>query len=554
MKLSHGPHRQRRVDVAYGGVVSSHQQKAAGMVVTSRYLVQGLSQAELAAHRALMDGLIVPTIAEGENFWQALETARKGYSTRYVPVSQVEDGLSAGSVKAALENQVHRGERVRNKDWLVVQALTDPALRACTLLWAAFRGGGVRADDFDEVYRLLGLAVGSHRRLAILRGLERDGLLSQDRYRIFRLIGNPDEVIDATCPWWRLYFGLNILTPAVFQRFRQADGAMLAVWNVKIDPSELPRMHAELAGLVDEKLRCICRPLRDLRESERPDHLLLGTFCTTYDSRTDGVNVADSIDWRKLILMGPVADSLSKLGPWEVAAEIVRRRFVEYISERTGLQKVSLYRHVADRYGVTSANTVRSYLDGPSLVGSSAGRGFNRGRLSQVVFRVRCILAEMFPEPALESVVKDRFLRAEGIPHVDQALWNSSVRALEEEDFVVRLRTPSGTVLSLRTEPAQIVHLDLDRAEAGVRLLMSRVLMATQALNGVGRASESNADLWVVPRGALMGLRERIYDAVRSWIRVTGAPNLHLTVAQEEALGLIPGEFLLASRSMPLLP
>lgn len=522
------------------------------MVGNSQSLVQGLSQGEIAALRALMDGLIIPSIMEGGDFWASLEVMRKGYSTRYLPVGEGGGGLSAPTAKAALDTQVHRGERVRNRDWLSVQSVMGPGLRACTLFWAAFRGGGVRADDFDEVYRLLGLSVGSHRRLAILRGLERDGLLAQDRYRIFRLVGNPDEVIEATCPWWRLFFGLNILSPAVFQRFRQADGAMLATWNLRVLPAEMVEMYSHLPGIVDSHLQCVGRPLRDLRASEREEHVLMATFCGTYHSNRRRSESRAALQL-PLLLMGPVADALNKLGPWEVASEIVRRRFVELVSSKTGLDKVDLYRHLAERYGVTSANTVRAFLDAPSLEGVSAGRTFNRGRIYQLSFTIRSVLAELGADAISESILKARVAEREGTSHIDQAVWRAALRGLVEDDVVQASAGSSELQLRQSRDGFQVMAPAVERLEAGAKLLLPRVLMLVQALLA-DRDSRAEAGLWVVPRSALRGLRERIYGDINEWSRRQTAPNFHLTEEQEEDLGMVPAEFFLTARTMPLLP
>ena len=540
------------IDIVCNGMLALSLQKAAHMIVTSRSLLQGLSQVEISAHRALMDGLIIPTILMGGDFRGSLEMARKGYSTRYVGVGRIDDTLSAGLMKAALQTQVHRGERVRNKDWLQVQSVVEPALRACTLWWAAHCGGIVRADEFDEVYRLLGLAVGSHRRLAILRGLQRDGLLSQDRYRIFRRTDHSDDLIDAVCPWWRLFFGINILSPAVFQRFRQVDGPMLAAWNLRVAPDQLRNMHVELSHRVGSQLRGIARPLRDVPPQDRGDYLLVGTFCATYDAGRP-LTSPQAMEWTRLLLMGPVADAMSKLGPWEVASEIVKRRFVEQVGANVGLTKGGLYRHIAAKYGVASANTVRGFLNAPTLDGAEAGRGFNRGKLAQTAFRIRCLLAELAPGSVSEAVIKQRYLAAEGAQFVDAALWQSAIRILEEDDLVCRRQTTTGFVLSLRTAGHQLLDVGLHDAEAWVKLFMSRIIPLVQSLGSGQGDSFSSADLWVVPRVAVVGLRDRIYSSLKQWVEIADVSNHTLTEVQQSELGRKTGEFVLVARCMPLL-
>lgn len=137
----------------------------------------------------------------------------------------------------------------------------------------------------------------------MLRTLEAEGYLRQERSRVFRLVGPPEALATRLCPWWRLFYGLNILTPAIFQRFRQVEGSMLAAWHFRIAPEQVAQIHQDLTTLIAVSLGSLARPLREVKSAERGEHLLVGNFCATVPAPLSGrVEYGDGLT---LALMGP---------------------------------------------------------------------------------------------------------------------------------------------------------------------------------------------------------------------------------------------------------
>ena len=518
---------------------------------TSEYAVQGWSESELSAHRALLDGFVIPTFLQSVAFGDALEVCRVGYGTRHVGQAGHEAGMATPSTREALTYQAQRGDRIRNKDWMVAQDLVDPALKACLLFWADLHGGGVDALDFEPIFRLLGLAVGSHRRLWLLRELVAEGHLIEERRRTFRFKGHPDRGPLGLCPWWRCFFGMNMMVPSLFQRFRQVDGSMFAVWNVRLLRHEFQGLHEGIVSIVRGALGPISLPLAEVDQVRGQDYVYVANFCAVQPQQPEESHLDGDLPLR-LSLMGPCAEGLRRLGPWPVASAILKRRFVETVAEKTGLEGGPLYRYLAEHCHIRSANTVRTYLDAPSLVGEQAEQRFNRGKIYQLALVIHYVLAGALPASLSEAALRERVTLREGGRPIDIGLWTMALRHLEAEDVVVRWDTAAARHYQLR-QSALNVRAETAQVEAVAKAMMPHVSRVFTHSTRQDAGGTTAAGVWVVPRKALEVMRAQLYETIRTFMSDVMAGYNQLDDDAEQKQGLVAGDVLVCTRTMPLL-
>lgn len=221
-------------------------------------------------------------------------------------------------------------------------------------------------------------------------------------------------------------------------------------------------------------------------------------------------------------------------------------------SERTGLKGVALYDHIATRYRVRSANTVRSFMNAPTLEGPGAENTFNRGRILEMAYAIRCVLAELGPGRIPEVSLRERVGRRKGGDVLDPVYWRSAIHLLEEEDIIAR--SPGSSMVWARVHVGgERVRPDTEKVEAAAKQLLPRFLSMAQVMGSRGDASHADVHQWVIPRSAVVGLREQIYEMINSYIRRFGAPLLGMTEVEEEKLGLVSADFFLLARTRPLL-
>ena len=513
-----------------------------------------LADVELAPIRALTDGLILPALLASPAFLPAMDTARIGYSTRYQPQGNLGDAFLDSAARFARDRQTQRSERACNADWEVVWPQLLPGLMASVVMWLQMTGMSAESPEIETVLRLLGLDVGTHRRVKLMRSAVDAGLLVEPRAKLWRLAPHADEIVERECPWAPLFVGLNQVVPAAYQRFNQVPGSILSWRGLRQTPRRLRQIHERLAGKIARVCQDASSPWKAVRSGLLGHHVILATFHTLSRMESEPGLSPDLTAGQRLVFLGPVAEAMKRIGPWSVASHLVRRRFVERVQGDTGLSGVQLYEFISRRYQVRSDNSVRAFLKGPPLVQPGEQVNFNRGLIHQVAFAARNVLAQVGREELPERHLRERVGRHRGIPNFDVGVWQAAIGLLEEEDIVRRFPRPTGIAFTLRSEETALSRATLEQLEAGAKVVLSRVPYIANAVAAGEPSARAATKFWLVPRSALSSLRTQIVEAIGEVVQDATAANIELTEMDEQHRGMILGEFLVTTRILPLAP
>lgn len=512
-----------------------------------------LSESEMSPLRALMDGLVVPAFLASPSYWEALKLARAGYSTRHLAAMVEGGGRLDEATRHARDRQAQRHERTRNEDWELAGPFLASGLHAALAVWAGLYGRNLSSPDFEFVLRMLGVAAGANRRVALLRGLTKAGVLHEPSHKLWRLARPLEEILGNAGNAWKLFFGLNLIVPALYQRFHQVDGAVLSLRSVRLTWEGRAELHKRLTTFIPTLLESVAVPMPRPSEWATGNHVVFATYHALWPDNAISGTEGPLSPGPRLLLFTAVAEGLRRMGPWLVARSLVRRRFVERAAETTGFSGQRLYEHVAQHYQIRSANTVRGFLVGPSLSARDGVR-FNRGLVHELALTIRREVAESGPESVREDLLRERVQREHGSRALDQGLWHAAIRALEEEDLIRRTQGPSGAQMFRRVAQWELVGAHREKLEAGATLLLNRVQPMAVALAEDNPGTYADARLWVVPRAFLAELRRKLLEGFDRHASETGAAGLGLTTSERQLQGLSPCDVMLLARVMPLIP
>ena len=509
----------------------------------------GLAEAELAPLRAVMNGLVMPVFLASPSFREALEWARVGYSTRYLPMGYGLEPWAEHAARQARSRQAQREIRTRNGDWEKALPLLEPVLHAAALSWAETRGGALTSQDFAPLFQLLGLELTPHRRVALLRQLQGRGQLEETARKTWRV-----------APAWQTTamgsvegreaasVGLNLLVPTVFQRFNQVEGSVLSLRHLRLSTEGQLEFQRRLHGALEAVLS-------DSAPTERFDGsglVALGVFDAMYPQMEQLPSGTELRPGLRDVCLTAVAEGLSRMGPWWVARDLVCRRFVQRVSESAGLTGVGLYRHLRERYAIRSANTVRAFQRGPSLELVSGRVGFNRGQIHEVATLARLTLAEAYPEELAERTLRARVEARSQIATLDVGVWTAALRRLEDDDVLRRIDGPGGLVFVTRRAEPQLMRSGHDTLEASAKVLLTSVVAMAEALNANPVCGNARALFRIVPRRALVNLRQQMLGTLDQLVGEVTRDTLRVSPGSEQQRGLTPLDVLLVARVMPL--
>ena len=511
----------------------------------------GLAEAELAPLRAVMNGLVMPVFLASPSFREALEWARVGYSTRYLPMGYGLEPWAEYAARQARSRQAQREIRTRNGDWEKALPLLEPVLHAAALSWAATRGDPLASQDFAPLFQLLGLELTPHRRVALLRQLQGRGQLEETARKTWKvaegwkLAIHGGELREQAAA----FFGLNLIVPAIFQRFNQIEGSVLSLRHLRLPVSGRAEFHAHLGRLISEAVEENSRSASGAQD----EPVIVGLYDATVAATAPLVEAQELSSGLRQVLLTAVAESLCRAGPWWVARDILCRRFVERVSESRGLGGVALYRHLKERYGILSANTVRAFGRGPTLEMVGDRPGFNRGQIQEIATHARWVASQLYPEAVAERVFRERVERRAQIAGLDVGVWQSALRRLEEEDVLRRIETSGGSIYAARRAEPQLVRSGHASLEANATVLLSAVAPMAEKLISVEPQGLCRARIWLLSRSALGRVRQAMLTAVDQLVKEVAQANLSTSPRQEEQRGLTPHDVLIVARVMPLI-
>lgn len=427
------------------------------------------------------------------------------------------------------------------------------ALDLCLLTAAeVFDPAGAGEAEMKVVLEMFGLDVSQARRQEHIEVLVCRGWLTPGERDTYHLNTDLKTLIPLHYPHFALFQLLSSLTQGIVSRFEKMPGSWRYSTLVLLRPEQHQKMYDLFQEQVDGFLASVHVPPAQVGRGEADQYTLvtLSTLVAPLLGR-EFLRAPLAEKGKELVLTTTAAECMRRLGPWTVAEGISQRRFVERVSESTGLKREALYRHLREEYGLSSPNTIRRWLAGDALYPQDPSESYFRGVVLESCVAIRRILTRAWPEPVDEVKLRHQVARDRDVREIDNTTWRNALRFLKDEDILLAISARDGISYTLRHGPSKVTAEEVAKMEEQLRDFFPRVLEAICAAGAQQTFSRCETRVWCVHRSKLLILDELAREVWKGASNLLNATWKRLPPETLPGYGCVPGLFLAQARIFP---